>query len=207
MSVGNEPRVHTHTHTHTGNHHGSLFHNFAGIPHVEEKTPTSCISSANTSCSSACSYLKAELHQAAGAHQSRDLSHSGRCSLFASEKLQGWKGSWSLLLEIWFVTVSRRNEMVWGSRQWWQQHADCMVVSQLPGSPAPQDSVQGGCHLSVETMPVCPIVITFEDFYFKGFFREREKSAMATECDIGFACKWLDQIILGNIISLLIYMG
>ena len=81
--------THTHTHTHTGNHHGSLFHNFAGIPHVEEKTPTSCISSANTSCSSACSYLKAELHQAAGAHQSRDLSHSGRCSLFASEKLQG----------------------------------------------------------------------------------------------------------------------
>ena len=30
---------------------------------------------------------------------------------------------------------------------------------------------------------------------------------MATECDISFACKWLDQIILGNVISLLIYMG
>lgn len=93
MSVGNEPHVrahtHTHIHTHRGNHHCSLFHKFAGIPHGEEKTPTSYISSANTSCSSACSYFKAEFHQAAGAHQSRDLSHSVRCSLFASEKLQG----------------------------------------------------------------------------------------------------------------------
>ena len=92
--------THTHIHTHRGNHHCSLFHKFAGIPHGEEKTPTSYISSANTSCSSACSYFKAEFHQAAGAHQSKDLSHSGKCSLFASEKLQGWKGSWSLLLEI-----------------------------------------------------------------------------------------------------------
>ena len=30
---------------------------------------------------------------------------------------------------------------------------------------------------------------------------------MATECDISFVCKWLDQIILGNIYFTINYMG
>lgn len=67
----------THTHTHT--HAIVFFYKSSDIPHEQKKEGDSIsyISGTNTSCSSLCSYFKAQFHPATGGHQSRARSHGG----------------------------------------------------------------------------------------------------------------------------------
>lgn len=84
-STGNEEHTHIRTHT-------PLFSSTSlQIFHTNRKkkeTPISYISGTNTSCSSLCSYFKAQFHPATGGHQSRARSHGGKHCLFALEMFE-----------------------------------------------------------------------------------------------------------------------
>lgn len=79
------------THTHIRTHTPLFSSTSLQIFHTKRKkkeTPTSYISGTNTSCSSLCSYFKAQFHPATGGHQSRARSHGGKHCLFASEMFE-----------------------------------------------------------------------------------------------------------------------
>ena len=157
ISTGSEVHTHTHTHTHRGNHHCSLFHKFAGIPQGEKTTPTSYISSTDTSCSSLCSYFKAEFHPATGTSEQRPQSWWEALPL-CPRKASGMKGVlitvvWNSSLLQWAVEMKW---FVWGSWQWWQQHRECMVACQLvPSSSAPlEERARGVSSLGWDHAPL-----------------------------------------------------
>lgn len=79
--------------------------------------------------------------------------------------------------------------MVWGSRQRRQQQGDCMLVSQLPGSPAPRTVRKEDAISQLRPCPPVPLSSLLKTSISKGSLERERNLLMATECDISFACK------------------